>query len=120
MLTNNFNSHYVIVADDGIAGFLTIAVSRDADLIEPTYEIIGLYLSPKYIGLGIGKQTMEWIKAEIHTRGYRQISLWVLQENNRAIRFYERSGFIADGTTKPSGLADTIEARYICRLKGVY
>ena len=62
MLTNNTNSHYVIVFNSIIIGFLTIAVSRDADLKEHFYEIVGLYLDPVYIGVGYGKQAMDWIK----------------------------------------------------------
>lgn len=115
MLVNNVNSHYVVIIDGTVIGFLTIAVSRDDDIKDSFYEIIGLYLAPDYIGAGNGKQTMEWIKNEIKNRGYDKISLWVLEENDRARRFYEKSGFIVDGKYKPSGLADAREVRYICK-----
>ena len=115
MLANNNKSHYVIMLDNVIIGFLSIAVSRDDDLKESFYEIIGLYLAPEFIGVGYGKQSMNWIKKEIQSRGYNKISLWVLEENNRARRFYEQSGFITDGKIKPSGLADAQEVRYICK-----
>ncbi len=115
MLANNIDSHYVITLDDVIIGFLTIAVSRDEDLKESFFEIIGLYFAPEYIGAGYGKQAMDWIKKEIKSRGYDKISLWVLEENNRARRFYEKSGFVSDGKIKSSGLADTQEVRYICK-----
>lgn len=113
MLVNNVDSHYVIVLDSKIIGFLTIAVSRDSDLKDIFYEIIGLYFDPEYIGLGYGKQAMDWVKKEIKSRGYDNISLWVLKENNRARKFYEKSGFKPDGKVKPSGLADAQEVRYI-------
>ena len=113
MLVNNIDSHYVIVLDSKIIGFLTIAVSRDSDLKNIFYEIIGLYFDPEYVGLGYAKQAMEWVKKEIKSRGYDKISLWVLEENNRARKFYEKSGFKPDGKVKPSGLADTQEVRYI-------
>lgn len=115
MLENNNESHYVIMLDDVIIGFFTIAGSRDEDLKESFFEIIGLYLSPEYIGAGYGKQAMDWIKGEIQSRGYNKISLWVLEENERARRFYEKSGFKADGEVKPSGLAETQEVRYVCK-----
>lgn len=113
MLANNTNSHYVIICDSTIIGFFTISVSRDEDLKDYSYEIVGMYLDPNYVGLGYGKQTMDWIKAEIKNRGYHIISLWVLEENNRARAFYEKSGFSVDGKMKPSGLADTCEVRYV-------
>ncbi len=114
MLANNNESHYVVILDSRIIGFLTIAVSRDDDLNKSFYEIIGLYLDPDFIGDGYGKQSMTWIKKEVKSRGYDKISLWVLEENSRARRFYEKSGFKADGKIKPSGLADTKEIRYFC------
>lgn len=117
MLTNNIDTHYVITLDRLIIGFLTIAVARDNDFKESVYEIVGLYLVPEHIGAGYGKQTMDWIKKEIKSRGYDKISLWVLEENNRARRFYEKSGFVADGKIKSSGLADTQEVRYICNFR---
>ncbi len=115
MLANNNESHYVVTLDDVIIGFLTIAVSRDKDLKESFFEIIGLYLAPEYIGAGYGKQSMDWIKNEIKSRGYDKTSLWVLEENNCARSFYEKMGFVTDEEIKPSGLADTQEVRYICK-----
>lgn len=32
--------------------------------------------------------------------GYAHIFLWVLRENSRAIRFYEKNGFRFDGTQR--------------------
>ena len=115
MLFDNINSHYVITLDDVIIGFLTISVARDNDLKDSFYELVGLYLNPEYVAKGYGKQAMDWIKKEIKSRGYDKISLWVLEENNRARRFYEKAGFVSDGEAKPSGLADTQEVRYICK-----
>ena len=47
------------------------------------------------------------------TRSYKTISLWVLDQNDRAKAFYEKSGFKADGTSKESGLGNAKEERYI-------
>lgn len=113
MLANNIDSHYVITLDDNIIGFFTIAIARDEDLKNSFYELVGLYLNPEYVGKGYGKQAMDWIKKEIKSRGYDNISLWVLEENNRARGFYEKSGFMADSKIKPSGLSDTKEVRYM-------
>ena len=115
MLSNNINSHYVITLDDVIIGFLTISVARDNDLKDSFYELVGLYLNPEYVAKGYGKQAMDWIKKEIKSRGDDKISLWVLEENNRARSFYEKMGFVTDGEIKPSGLADTYEVRYVCK-----
>ena len=112
MLENNTDSHYVIEREGNIVGFLTLTPSRDDDLNE-SCEIVALYLSPEHIGKGFGRQAMDWAKEEVQRRGYGKISLWVLEKNLRARRFYEKSGFVSDGKTKPSGLGDTIEIRYV-------
>lgn len=33
-------------------------------------------------------------------KGYSSVSLWVLEENQRARRFYEKAGFDLDGASK--------------------
>jgi hypothetical protein len=39
--------------------------------------------------------------------------LWVLRDNWRARRFYERAGFAPDGATNVlTGLGDVLEVRY--------
>ena len=40
---------------------------------------------------------------------YERATLWVLRNNQRAIRFYERAGFAADGCTKIETLPGSIE-----------
>lgn len=116
MLAKNENSHYVIEVGEKIIGFLTVNPARDADLPDTVYELVALYLDPDYIGKSFGRQAMAWVKNEIISRGYNTVSLWVLEQNSRARRFYEKSGFIFEGNSKPSGLGDTVELRYICNL----
>ena len=116
MLENNTDTHYVILDGDMIIGFMSINPSRDADAPDETFELTGLYLDPDHIGKGYGKQAMDFVKHEAAARGYTALSLWVLDQNNRAKRFYEKAGFTPDGQKKNSGLGDTQEERYICKL----
>lgn len=113
LLENNDAAHYVITDDGNVIGFLTINPPRDGDLSDDIYELRGLYLDPDYVGKGFGKQAMDWVKKEVLSRGYKAVSLWVLDENYRAKAFYEKSGFKADGKIKESGLGSTKEERYI-------
>ena len=57
-------------------------------------EIVTIYLLPEYIGRGIGSQLMEACIEELEFLGYREILLWVLEDNHRARRFYEKQGFV--------------------------
>ena len=63
-------------------------------------ELAGLYLVPEAQGSGLADalfdRGVEWLRA----RGHRSMGLWVLKENARARRFYERHGFKDDGGRK--------------------
>ena len=60
-------------------------------------EVISLYLLPEYMGKGYGKRLLETAVTELRKLGYADIFLWVLEENSRARRFYERFGFLPTG-----------------------
>lgn len=60
-------------------------------------EIVSLYLLPSYIGRGCGGPLLEAAVSALAARGYRNIFLWVLEENRRARAFYERMGFQSSG-----------------------
>ena len=71
-------------------------------------EIFALYVSSEYYGTGLGRRLMEAGLAQLE--GYPEVCLWVLKENGRAIRFYEKCGFRPDGTEEfhPTISADEI------------
>lgn len=57
-------------------------------------EIISIYLLPEYIGKGYGRLLLAAAVGELKKLGYQEIFLWVLEENLRARKFYEKCGFI--------------------------
>lgn len=60
-------------------------------------ELISLYGHPDHWELGYGSIVMEEILRRLQTAGYPGCFLYVLQENARARRFYEKHGFAWDG-----------------------
>lgn len=56
-------------------------------------EIVSIYFLPEYIGKGYGKALLQRAVEELRKEGYRDIFLWVLEENRNARGFYERMGF---------------------------
>jgi len=93
----------VLVADDGgsVIGFVGYFPSRDPDA-DPvlTGEIGAIYLLPGAWGGGIGRRLMDAALDALAAAGFTQATLWVLDSNVRARRFYEAGGWSADGTTK--------------------
>lgn len=81
-------------------------------------EIISIYLLPEYIGLGYGKKLLDFVIAQLKEKGYNEVFLWVLEENETARNFYEKYGFKLDNDY----LEDTIggkklkEVRYVLNI----
>ena len=57
-------------------------------------EIISIYFLPEYIGKGYGSSLIEKVIDELKKLGYEKILLWVLEDNHRARKFYEKCGFV--------------------------
>lgn len=53
-------------------------------------EIISIYLLPDYMGRGFGKALFDSVIVELKNMGYRNIFLWVLEENLRARKFMKK------------------------------
>ena len=51
-------------------------------------EIVSIYLLPEYMGKGFGKKLFEATLNEFIKLGYKNVFLWMLEENTRARRFY--------------------------------
>jgi len=76
-------------------------------------ELYALYVRPAWWSTGTGRALMDKVLARSAAAGYRFITLWVLRDNQRARRFYERAGFAPDGATNVlTGLGGVLEVRY--------
>ncbi|MFI1358678.1 GNAT family N-acetyltransferase [Streptomyces sp. NPDC020898] len=86
----------VLVAETevGIVGFTGFSPSQETPAVA---EIGTLYAMPEVWGTGIGKQLMLATLTTLGQADYRQATLWVLEDNERARRFYEAAGWRADG-----------------------
>jgi RimJ/RimL family protein N-acetyltransferase len=92
----------VVADDDGmLAGFADVGQSRDDDAeSSKTGEVRAIYLTPDSWGKGLGRELMAAALAYLAGLGYAEVTLWVLDTNVRARRFYEAAGFRADGAIK--------------------
>lgn len=106
-----------LVAEDGAAqvvGLLHAGATRDDDGGPQTAEVFAIYASPDAWGTGAGRELMTAALDRFRAAGYTDVTLWVLDSNERARRFYERAGFTPDGATKDDVLGGTpvTEVRY--------
>jgi len=78
-------------------GRLVICKSRNSD--KPAAgEIAAIYLLEEFWDKGYGRHMMNYALNRLKSMEYREVIVWVLEENYRAIHFYEKCGFIFDGS----------------------
>jgi ribosomal protein S18 acetylase RimI-like enzyme len=84
-----------------ILGFAGYGPSRDPDADGGrTGELTMIYLLPEALGQGAGRELMAAAVARMAGAGYAQATLWVLETNARARRFYAAAGWAQDGAAK--------------------
>lgn len=88
---------FVAVRDGEVRGFTMYGPSRDEDI--PGTEVYAIYVHAEEFSTGMGRALMA---GTLEALTGRQVGLWVLADNQRARRFYERSGFTPSGRTKPN------------------
>ena len=78
-----------------------------------TGELYALYVHPAWWSTGTGRALMGRVLAATAAAEYESVVLWVLRDNTRARRFYERAGFTPDGATNVlETLGSVPEVRY--------
>ncbi len=90
------NVFLLAYADDEPAGYARLRNAETAELPN-AIELARIYNDAKMIGKGVGKALMEACinKAKELNRQYIWLGVW--EKNDRAIRFYEKAGFVKFG-----------------------
>lgn len=84
-----------------LAGFCFFGPTRDEDgKNQPVGEIVALNVRPNCWRSGFGRALCEFALREAPRRNWKSVTLWVLNGNERACRFYEALGFSLDGTDR--------------------
>ena len=102
----------VVEVDGEVVGLALVVPDRDGE--DGVGEIPIIYVHPTAWGTGAGHALMLECEAEFQRRGFTQAVLWVLEDNPRARRFYERQGWHVDGGRKVEDIGGTelAEVRY--------
>jgi len=86
----------VTILDNQVVGFA--AYNKSSDNLDDTGEIYAIYILQAFQKLGIGKSLLVECKKRLNE--FKQISLYVLDKNYKAIKWYEANGFNLDGHIK--------------------
>lgn len=104
------NQVYVAVLDGEVVGFGLCGAERpdphdnalagaDAPADTGSGEVFAFYLRPAAWGTGAADALMAQCHAFLRGHGFTEALLWVLRDNPRARRFYERNGWLPTGST---------------------
>ena len=63
-------------------------------------EIRAIYVHPAHWGKGAAEILFRSALKNLYIAGYNSVYLWVLKENGRARRFYEKMGLQASGVLR--------------------
>ncbi|HUG46928.1 MAG TPA: GNAT family N-acetyltransferase [Candidatus Limnocylindria bacterium] len=101
-------------ADGEVVGFAHVGPSRDDDAGPTTGEVYAVYVLPDCWDRGLGRNLLQHGERDLLAHAYDEATLWVLDSNERARRFYEAAGWHTDGATKTErlGSVELSEVRY--------
>ena len=85
----------LLVATDGGAfvGFVSFGPCRDEAAPLDRGEVWAIYVAPSAWSSGVGRALWRVASERLRTLGFRSVSLWVIDGNDRARRFYMAAGF---------------------------
>jgi len=88
-----------LCADGAVIGWSGFGTPRD-DVGDGVGELHAINVSPAYWSRGFGSVLFSHSVRELAEMGYHRGYLWVADGNARALAFYGRHGWQADGVTK--------------------
>jgi RimJ/RimL family protein N-acetyltransferase len=105
--------------DGKVVAFVSIFPARDDDSDSSKVGEVGsIYAVREVWGRGIGRALMKAAISRLADAGYSSATLWVLDTNTRARRFYEAASWRPDGATKRDDRGEFAlrEVRYRCEI----
>ncbi len=89
--------YYLFKIDAQPVGIASLSKSHEKNAPNYVGEIYSIYFHPNYWGTPITQTAFQFCVDRLKTLGFTHVTIWVLDENIRAKKFYEKNGFIFDG-----------------------
>ncbi|MFJ3336993.1 GNAT family N-acetyltransferase [Streptomyces sp. NPDC086766] len=84
-----------------IVGWACHGPYREGEVHTEDAELYAVYVAPGHWSAGVGRALLRESTRRCAAAGHPRMLLWVLKDNARARRFYERAGFRPDGAEEP-------------------
>jgi len=100
---------YYVFSEDGVpVGAASLHRARDEDMPDAA-EFSFFYFLPSVWRRGYGTMLLNYLKRTSANAGFLRICCWVLEENLRAVSFYESQGLLRDGTRQTETIGIPLE-----------
>lgn len=101
-------------AHDEVVGFVSFGPCEDEPIDPAVGQVYAIYVHPSHWDVGHGRALLAAAVNALRERGLNEATLWVLETNERARRFYEIAGWLPDRATKTEmrGSVELREMRY--------
>lgn len=76
-------------------GFIHVLVHQDKMRVEMIGEIMDLYVDPRYRGSNVAPALINRAEQWFREKAIERVELYVHDSNERAIRFYQKHGYMA-------------------------
>ncbi|GGK18649.1 hypothetical protein GCM10010124_09070 [Pilimelia terevasa] len=83
---------------------------------EPVLELVYLAVAPEAWGTGVGRGLLAYVDARARAVGVGELELWVIDDNERAVRAYRRSGWRRTADLQVRGSPGRPERRLVRKL----
>lgn len=103
--------------DDAVVGYCKLGPSFFTDEVPvgDATQLHQLYLDSATHGTGVAQVLLDWAKDQARRNGHDALLLTVWEENHRAMRFYQKHGFVHVGDYA-FAVGDQIDRDLIMRL----
>lgn len=113
LLKENKGNGYIAEINGQAHGIAYWDVTREKDMTGYA-ELICIHSLQDKWNQGYGSQMIERILDDIKDAGFSRVMLWVFEENTRAISFYKKHGFAANGKRHEAlGAIEVMYERYL-------
>lgn len=90
----------MLAITNAVVGFVAVGPDQDTTAGSPAGQLYAIYVRSDQRGRGIGTHLQHAALDRLKALGFTHAVLWVLEGNERAIRFYRRHGWLADGARR--------------------
>jgi ribosomal protein S18 acetylase RimI-like enzyme len=93
LLRHAHSINLVATVDSAVVGYVTVLLRKGSHLA----RVYSLAVDPQWQGRGIGTRVLEAAEGRAAIAGCRRLRLEVRTDNDRAVRQYERAGYVQIG-----------------------